>query len=87
MATVAPATLADVPALADIFFSGFNDDFFQPIFPQTPEVRAYIEEGYSSWIVGKEGRQKALVYVVKDNTGRFEANARGRARLVHNTVC
>ena len=68
--TAEPATLEDVPALAEIFFSGFNDDFFQPIFPQTPQGRAFVEESYSSFI-RSEGPQKSQVFVSRDESGNL----------------
>ena len=74
MAPVAePATLDDVPAIAEIFFSGFNDDYFQPVFPQTLQGCTYIEEAYASFITGKEGRQKSQVFVIRDQTGTSAA--------------
>ncbi|KAJ9143488.1 hypothetical protein NKR23_g6584 [Pleurostoma richardsiae] len=70
MAIVNKATPADVKALVDIFYSGFNDEFFEPLFPQSRECREFLEEAYGSWIKGKEGRQEAMVYVVRDEDGK-----------------
>lgn len=83
MAPVAePATLDDVPAIAEIFFSGFNDDYFQPVFPQTLQGWTYIEEAYASFITGKEGRQKSQVFVIRDETGTSAAFLSSRVVLL-----
>ena len=38
------ATSADAPALAEVFFAAFSDDFNRTMFPPTPDVRAWIAE-------------------------------------------
>lgn len=81
--TVEPATLNDVPALAKIFFSGFNDELFRSLFPPTPPGQEYIEEGYASWITGKEGMQKAKVFVVRGENGMAGDAMNKQSVLMH----
>ncbi|KAH8884965.1 hypothetical protein GQ53DRAFT_660700 [Thozetella sp. PMI_491] len=63
--TAEPATLADLPALVDIFYSGFNDDFFADIFPPTPEGREYIRQAYEGFIKSEPGQQQSKVFVIR----------------------
>lgn len=66
-----PATLSDLPRLVDIFYTGFNDDFFEAIFPPTPEARQYISDSYEGFIKSRwDHGLKSNVFVTRDENGK-----------------
>jgi len=65
---VEPATLSDVPRLAEIFQLSFNDEYMTKLFPPTPEGRAYVSKAYENFI--QKTAQDSRVFVVRDEEGK-----------------
>lgn len=67
---VESARLEDAPAIAEVFFKAFNDDYFQTLFPQNMHGRDYMIKAYEGFMLSKQhGCQEGQVYVVRDQKG------------------
>ncbi|KAK2016414.1 hypothetical protein LZ32DRAFT_99590 [Colletotrichum eremochloae] len=64
------AELKDAPAVANVFLSSFNSDFFQTLFPQNEYGRAYMTKAIEQFILSKQnGSQEGQVFVVRNERG------------------
>ncbi|KDN69121.1 hypothetical protein CSUB01_09711 [Colletotrichum sublineola] len=64
------AGLKDAPAVANVFLSSFNSDFFQTLFPQNEYGRAYMTKAIEQFILSKQnGSQEGQVFVVRNERG------------------
>lgn len=67
---VESARLEDAPALAEVFLKGFNDEYFQTLFPQNEHGREYITRAYETFMLSKERKsQEGQVFVVRNEQG------------------
>jgi len=63
-----PATKQDLDHLVELFFDGFKDEYFTPIWPPTPTGKDYVRRAYESFIA--QSVQESRVFVVRNQAGR-----------------
>ncbi|KAF9874388.1 GNAT family [Colletotrichum karsti] len=70
------ARLQDAPALAEVFFKGFNDEFFHTLFPRNEFGRDYMIKAYEGFMLSKQNNsQEGQVFVVRNEKGGVAASA------------
>ncbi|KAI8274401.1 hypothetical protein K4K60_009710 [Colletotrichum sp. SAR11_57] len=73
---VEAARIQDAPALAELFFKSFNDEFFQTLFPQNEFGRDYMTKAYEMFMRSKENHsQEGQVYVIRNDEGEVVASS------------
>ncbi|KAL0940220.1 GNAT family [Colletotrichum truncatum] len=73
---VEKAQLHDAAALTEVFLKGFNDEYFQTLFPQNEFGREYMIRAYEGFMLSKEHKsQEGQVFVVKNEKGEVVAGA------------
>ncbi|KAF6795943.1 GNAT family [Colletotrichum sojae] len=70
------ARLEDAPVLAELFLKGFNNEYFQTLFPQNEHGREYMTRAYETFMLSKErASQEGQVFVVRNEKGEPAASA------------
>lgn len=70
------AGLQDAPALADLFFKAFKDDFFHTLFPRNELGRDYLIKAYEGFMLSDENNsQEARVWVARSEKGKLASGS------------